>query len=202
MLTASYFEPMGTASVWLPPHPHPLTPNPPPSFDDIKRIPTRLLSLPLDEFLFQQLPTMMNTPYEDIKWHFNALCQGCPFESECSERAARQGKLGSMMGISIQDAQILEDLIAMTGAQKKSQDLTDIECLDQIVRSERTMTNLRMSHPSIVKKAERILKIPTKRSTSRMYSPVVDAARTRNLQARRSFFPFYCRCDWLICDFR
>jgi hypothetical protein len=178
---------MGTASIWLPPYPNPLVSSPEPSFTDIKPNLTRLLSVPLDEFLFKRLPTLLNAPFNEVKWHYNVLCQGCPFENECSERSVREGKVGAMSGISIQDAQVLEDFINMTDVRKDSPELTDIECLDQIVRSKHLMARFRRTHPSIVKKSERILKIPKRRSEG-AFSAVIDAAKTRTLRVSATGF--------------
>lgn len=178
---------MGKASIWLPPFRGTSSHFSVPSLNDLKPIPTSLLSIPLDEFFFQSLPELMSTPYEDVKWHYNALCQGCPFENDCSERAVREGKLGAMANISIQDEQVLQDFISLASVRvanmPRTEELTDIECLDQIVTSDESMERFRVSHPSIVKKAERILKLPQKRSRKGTHSPVIDAARTRVLQA-------------------
>ena len=182
MLAIPFLEPMDTASVWLAPKSSQLNSSPLPSFDGIKTISIRLLSISLDEFFFQRLPTILDTPYDTVKWHFNALCEGCPFEGGCSKRALTESKLGAMSNISVQDSRTLEDFIAIANTRREVPEMTDIESLDQIVRSAGTMEYLRSSHPVVTKRAERILKVPSKRGTSGLYSPVLDAAKTGKLQ--------------------
>ncbi|KAH8115406.1 hypothetical protein DFH11DRAFT_1759716 [Phellopilus nigrolimitatus] len=173
-LFSSHYKPMGTAAVWIPPSVHGATE---PSFDELNSIATPLLSLPLNEFLFNKLPEILSLKRDEVKWHLNPLCHGCAFEHECSRKAMHDGELGAMANISIQDASVLRNVLAMTKEQSfGSPTISDIEDLYTTVRSKAGMVELERSHPSTMKKAKQILKIHGNTS------PVIDAARLKQIQ--------------------
>ena len=174
---------MGTVSVWL------LKPSETgtfePSFEDIRSYPTSLLIPILDKFVFRQLPLILAQDRRDVKWHYNPLCRGCPFESSCRIRATEDHELGAMANISIQDADVLRTILELERPTNLSDRLSDIEDLDLIVRSKRTVTKLRSSHPSAIRRAQKILALPTRESSKIQNSPVTAAALLGNVQVCR-----------------
>lgn len=168
--------------------------DPEPSFDNLRSIATPLLSPPLDDYLFSKVPRILGSRREDVKWHLNPLCRGCAYEKKCTERAVRDGEVGVMPNVSIQDAEVLRSFLAVSGKGKatagpsstpspSASRLSDIEDLFRTVKSKSKMRELQKNHGSIYKKAKRILKIQGDAS------PVIDAARTKQVQVsvRSSF---------------
>ncbi|KAF9560961.1 hypothetical protein CPC08DRAFT_735698 [Agrocybe pediades] len=182
-----------SAGVWLPPNDGFDVASP--SIDDIKTISMSLLAPPLDTLLFRDLPRVITSPFDEIKWHYNPLCRGCRYETDCRTRAEKQGELGSMPNISIDDARALKDLlrISRTGSfnsNASSDRLTDIEDLHELVRNQTKFSRLSKSSPTIVKKTKQILSLPKKiRAHQEIESPIVEAARTKFIQVipRRNY---------------
>ncbi|EJD07958.1 uncharacterized protein FOMMEDRAFT_73019 [Fomitiporia mediterranea MF3/22] len=170
-LLSFYYKSMGTAAVWIPPSIYGRTSIP--SFEDLKSIATPLLSLPLDDFLFNKLPQVLALQRNEVKWHLNPLCRGCTYENECTERAVRGGEFGSMANITIQDADVLNTFLAISHRQNH---ISDIEDLYATIRPKSRTSDIQKTHPSIFKKAKRILKIQDNSS------PVLDAALTKRVQ--------------------
>ena len=112
---------MGTAAIWIPPSIYGSALSP--SFDGLRSIAISLLSFPLDDFLFNKLPLVLSQKREEVKWHLNPLCRGCTYERSCTERAVRDGELGSMANISIQDAEVLKTVLSVSGRQDSVSDI-------------------------------------------------------------------------------
>ena len=183
-----HYRPLGNAAVWIPPSIYGSKNEP--SFDDLRSIATPLLSLPLDNFLFNEAPRLLELQREDMKWHLNPLCRGCAYEGDCKQRAVRNGELGSMANIPIQDSEVLRSLLTVSGRKSS---LTDIEDLHRLVGSKSRMENLQKSNASLLKKAKRILKIQGNTS------PVIAAARTRQVQVRSRLIEFSQACVEFAC---
>ncbi|KAL5512604.1 hypothetical protein ACEPAG_3257 [Sanghuangporus baumii] len=192
-LLPSHYHPMGTAAVWIPPSIYggedASSSASEPSFDNLRSIATPLLSPPLDDYLFNKIPYILDCQKEEVKWHLNPLCRGCTYERDCTERAVQDGELGVMPNVSIPDAEVLRAFLAVSGKQKTclpsssspsssspSAHISDMEDLYKTVKSKSKMLEIKKSHASIYKKAKRILKIQGD------VSPVVEAARTNQVQ--------------------
>ncbi|KAI5119162.1 hypothetical protein M0805_008645 [Coniferiporia weirii] len=173
LFLSSHYKAMGTAAVWIPPS---IYEHNEPSFNELKSVPTPLLSLPLDDFLFKRLPLVLSAPRSAVKWHLNPLCRGCAYEHDCRSNAVIGGELGSMANISIQDAGVLKNVLAVTRSQSGFAPLTDIEDLYSAFNSKGTIRELDKNHSANTKKAMRILKIRGKTS------PLIDAARLKQVQ--------------------
>ncbi|KAL5483134.1 hypothetical protein ACEPAI_8363 [Sanghuangporus weigelae] len=191
-LFPSHYHPMGTAAVWIPTSIYgggnTSSSASEPSFDNLRSIATPLLSSPLDDYLFNKVPYILDRQKEEVKWHLNPLCRGCTYERDCTERAVRDGELGVMPNVSIQDAEVLRSFLAISGKQKtslsssssssssSSAGLSDMEDLYKTVKSKSEMLEMQKNHASIYKKVKRILKFQGH------MSPVVEAARTKQVQ--------------------
>lgn len=158
--------------------------------DDIKTISISLLSPTLDALLFRDLPKIVSMPIERVKWHYNPLCRGCRYESECGPKAQTQGELGSMPNISIDDAKVLKDLLRVSrisGLRKSDARLPDIEELHELVGNTVKLDNIAKTSPTVVKRAKQILTLPKKVRVQQVaiQSPVVEAARTKAIQVSK-----------------
>ena len=171
-----------SAGIWLPPKDgfHTSTP----SFEDIKSISISLLAPAFDTFLFKELPRILNQPYEQVKWHYNPLCHGCKYEPECRPRVQKEGGLGSMPNISIDDAKVLKDLLRLSDVSAPfNESLTDIEQLHDLFAKPRKLDIILGRSPALVKKSKQILAIPRKRmKRGPILSPLVEAARENMVQ--------------------
>lgn len=183
------FVSMGTVSIWLPSLSDAGTLKPALDAAHIKTYPTSLLIPILDSFLFRQLPMILAQNRYDVKWHFNPLCRGCPFEQSCRFGSTKDHKLGAMPNVSIDDADTLRGILELGRPAKLSDRLTDIEDLDRVVHSKSILTKLRSSHPSTLRRAQKILALPTKISTSIPNSPITAAALLGKIQVFESFCP-------------
>ena len=184
------YQSTDTAGVWLPQGEDFDTV--PPSADDIKTISISLLAPALDALLFIQLPRVIGLQYQDVKWHYNALCHGCRYEPECRTRALDNGEIGSMPNISIDDARVLKDLLRISRVSslpKLERRLPDLEELHLLFENRSKVDRVARANPTIVKRAKQILAIPKKvPSTQRvLHSAVVEAARSQEIQV--SFQP-------------
>lgn len=147
-----------------------------------------LLAPAFDALLFRELPKVIELPVEKVKWHYNPLCHGCQYEPMCKSRAEDEGQLGRMPNISIDDAQVLKDILRISRASYTSSEekkLTDIEELHKLIADPAKFDRVRRASPAIVKKGKRILALP-KKSPGREYmfqSPLVEAVRTQQIQA-------------------
>lgn len=192
ILEPPHFRGQDSAAVWLPPtdgfHLNP------PSLNDIATISLSLLGPPLDVLLFRSLPKVIALPREDVKWHFNPLCQGCKYETDCRTRTVEGGELGSMPNISIEDARVLKDVLRMSRPRiwNSPHSLPDIEELHNVInRGE--LENLKRISPSLVKKAKGILALQNAhRQTGQSKSPMVEAARTKAIQVKPSVHLSVC----------
>lgn len=155
--------------------------------DDIKTISVSLLSPTLDALLFRDLAKIVSMPIERVKWHYNPLCRGCRYESDCRPRAQTQGELGIMPNISIDDAKILKDLLRVyrvSSFPKSDVRLPDIEELHELVGNTARLDSIAKSSPTVVKRAKQILTLPKKIRVQQVtvHSPVIEAVRTNNIQ--------------------
>jgi hypothetical protein len=140
----------------------------------------------MKHFLFSRLPHILNLPRESVRWHYNSLCRDCPFNSQCRSRAVHEQKIGSMPNITIEQAGVLENLLRYSREQEASasESVTDIEDLDRLIRNGPRLQGLDASVPTIVRKAKRILGIPVRRTKQVISSPIIDAAKTGEIQVR------------------
>lgn len=185
MLSRSPYQSTDTAGVWLPQGEDCETARP--SINDIKTISISLLASALDALLFKELPKIIASPLEEVKWHYNPLCHGCRYEPECRTRAQGKGEIGSMPNISIDDARVLKDLLRLSrgpALPKSEKRLPDIEELHELFGDRAKVDYLAKSSPSVVKRARQILAIPKKVSMGQksMRSPVIEASRTKEIQ--------------------
>ncbi|KDR75650.1 hypothetical protein GALMADRAFT_248246 [Galerina marginata CBS 339.88] len=181
-----------SAGVWLPPKEGFDVASP--STEDIKNISMPLLSTALDALLFRDLPKVISLPLDRVKWHYNPLCQGCRYESDCKQRTQDQGEFGSMPNISVDDARVLRDLLRVsriTASPKSEKHLPDIEELHELVGNHTKLDQLAKSSPTVVKRAKQILALPKKVRVQQISttSPVVQAARSKKIQVipRRNY---------------
>ncbi len=184
ILRPPHFRGQDSAGVWLPPKDGFHTELP--SLSDISSISLPLLAPPLDTLLFRTLPRVVAQPREEVKWHFNPLCQGCRYESGCKTRVLEEGQLGAMPNISIDDARTLKDLLRMSRVTPPiSKPLVDIEELHNLFSNRHKLERLRKLSPSVVKKANQILAFPKKtcRNEETKRSPLVEAVREKMIQA-------------------
>ncbi|KAG6855670.1 hypothetical protein H0H87_012265, partial [Tephrocybe sp. NHM501043] len=184
VLPRDIFSAQGSAAVWLPP-PEGFDKSAP-SFEHIKSIETALLTSSLDKFFFDKLPDIISAPIEDIKWHYNPQCRGCPYEVDCKAKAVANGELGSMPSISLEDAKTLKGLlrVAADSAEQvvQPQPLTDIEDLHKLFAEPAKLEKLASQFPTMVKRSKRILALPKK--GGQQASPVVEASRTQTPQVK------------------
>ena len=149
-----------------------------------------LLAPALDALLFQDLPKVIGLPLDRVKWHYNPLCRGCRYEPECRTRAQEHGELGSMPNILIDDAKALKDLLRdarRASPPNQNERLTDIEDLHRLVANHSKLDSIAKSSPTLVKKAKQVLQLPKKfRPHTSIPSPIVEAARTKEVQASRA----------------
>ncbi|KAJ7594888.1 hypothetical protein C8J56DRAFT_927866 [Mycena floridula] len=188
LLPDSQFTSSGNAAIWLPPVEG--FSSSIPSFNDIKTITTSLLSSSLDNFFFSQLPRIIFLDRKAVSWHYNPMCRGCPYTSECRDTAVQQGELGSMSNISIEDARSLRYLLRMSHDEDivSSAHLSDIEDLSSLISDRGKLGRLSRKFPMTVKKVRRILSMPV-READKNISPVLNAASTKAIQVipRRNF---------------
>lgn len=181
LLGHPFYHTADSAGIWLPPKEgfHTSTP----SFEDIKTISVSLLAPTFDNFLFEKLPRILHQPYEQAKWHYNPSCHGCKYEPECRTRVQKEGGLGSMPNISIEDARALKDLLRLppvSGPVNLDEKLTDIEQLHDLFMKP---CELDKRSPALVKRSKQILAISRKRTKrGPMLSPLVEAARKNAIQ--------------------
>jgi hypothetical protein len=180
ILPSRYFRHSGTAGIWLPPDGG--FDDRPPSFDDLKTVKTSLLAPSLNHTFFKKIPGILSRPVNDVSWHYNPNCRGCPYNSSCSERAVEEGELGRMSNITQEDAKVLRTLLTTARRNRRSTS-TDIEDLAQVLENKATMTRVSRSLPMTVKKARKILSLPVKdRGENISRSPTLDAALTGEIQ--------------------
>jgi hypothetical protein len=185
ILKGLFFECGDNAGIWLPPVEGFDVASP--SLADIKSIDINLLSSSLDAFLFRRLPLILAQRRDQVQWHLSPSCQGCKFAARCEEKTVETGRLGVIPNLSVEDAQVLKDLLHLSRGRmvRASEPLTDIEELDSLVNTEGLLKRLSSRNSSTVKRARQLLAIPRrKRPISGFASPVVAAAIKRKIQVR------------------
>jgi hypothetical protein len=186
LLLSEPFNNSGKAGVWLPPPGRFLSL--PPSLDQMKTVDLNLLSDSLKAFLYHRLPKILSLPRNKVKWHFNPLCRTCPFEPECRARAIREKTLGSMPNISLDQANVLENLLNLSRGneiESRTEKLTDIEDLHTLFADKPKLSALERAFPSTVRKSKRILGLPNRSSETHVsFSATVEAARTSTIKVR------------------
>ncbi|KAF8070719.1 hypothetical protein FPV67DRAFT_1624405 [Lyophyllum atratum] len=184
ILPLPFFRPEGSAGVWLPPADG--FGKSPPSLDGLKSVNSSLLSTSLDRFLFEKIPDILSLPAENVKWHYNPLCRGCPYEQDCKANAVHHGELGSIPNVSLDDVQTLRGLLRISSdsmhAHISAREETDIEDLHRLIVQPMKLDTLALSFPSTLKKSRRILALP--RKSRQIDSPVVEAARSKRPQVK------------------
>ncbi|KJA28890.1 hypothetical protein HYPSUDRAFT_1082968 [Hypholoma sublateritium FD-334 SS-4] len=188
LLEPPFFQIAGTSGIWLPPKDGFQTSSP--SVADIKTVSVSLLAPALDALLFRELPKIISLPVAKVKWHYNPLCHGCQYERTCRARAEDEGQLGRMPNLSIDDAQILKDLLRISrsaGFQSTGVKLTDIEELHHLLANPAKVDQVAKASPTLFKKGKRILSLPKKvyQRNAALQSPLVEAARTQEIQIMR-----------------
>ncbi|KAJ6631559.1 hypothetical protein B0H10DRAFT_2159817 [Mycena sp. CBHHK59/15] len=190
LLPQPYFQPAGSAAIWLPPADG-FDSASLPSLDDLKSINTSLLAPSLDDFLFRRLPRILSLPRDSVDWHLNPLCRGCTFNSDCTKRTIANGELGNMPNVSLADVKTLRTLLGISrGISGVNPTDTDIEDLHRLVADGGRLAKIDESFPSTLKKAKRILALSTRRrSVFPLDSPILKSARTKTIQVipRRNY---------------
>ncbi|KAJ7287131.1 P-loop containing nucleoside triphosphate hydrolase protein [Mycena rebaudengoi] len=190
LLPQPYFQPAGSAAIWLPPADGFDLESSLPSFDDLKSINISLLAPSLDDFLFRRLPKVLSLPRDSVDWHFNPLCRGCDFNASCKQRTIENGELGSMPNISLDEVRSIRTLLGISrgtaGRESAEPATTDIEDLHLLMANGDKLKEIEKSFPSTVKRVKRILAISTRASR---VSPALEAARTKEIKVipRRNF---------------
>ncbi|KAJ7099528.1 hypothetical protein B0H15DRAFT_878098 [Mycena belliarum] len=185
LLPRPFFQPAGSAAIWLPPADG-FGADSEPSFDDLKSINTSLLAPSLDDFLFRRLPKILSLPREKVDWHYNPLCRGCPFKSDCETRTIEDGELGAIPNMSFAEVKTIRTLLGISrGSSGTDSFVTDIEDLHLLLADAAKLEKIRSSFPSTLKKAKRILAV----QRNSLVSPIVEAARTKTVQVipRRNY---------------
>ncbi|KAJ7188762.1 hypothetical protein C8R46DRAFT_1055706 [Mycena filopes] len=179
LLPPPFFQPAGSAAVWLPP-----AIESSPSLDDLKSINITLLAPSIDDFLFRRLPKILSLPRSAVDWHLNPLCRGCPFEPDCERRTVGEGELGSIPNISLAEVKTIRTLLGIS-RDSSPVEATDIEDLHLLLTNRLKLAKIKAFFPSTLRKAKRILAVPR----VSLGSPVVEAARTKTVQIipRRNF---------------
>jgi hypothetical protein len=184
LLEHPLYHAVNSAGIWLPPTNGFRTSTP--SLDDIKSISISLFAPAFDAFLFEELPRILYQPYEQVKWHYNPLCHGCKYELECKSRVQKEGGLGSMPNISIDNARVLKDLLRLSHVSapfNSDEKLTDIEQLHDLFAKPRRLDIISGRSPALVKKSKQILGVSRKRTKKGpLLSPSVEAARENAIQ--------------------
>ncbi|KAJ7169129.1 hypothetical protein C8R43DRAFT_876262 [Mycena crocata] len=182
LLPQPFFQPAGSAAIWLPPAGG-FDADSIPSLDDLKSINTSLLAPSLDDFLFRRLPEILSLPRENVDWHLNPLCRGCPFKFDCEKRTVDDGELGMIPNISLGQVKTIRTLLGIfRGASAIN---TDIEDLHLLLNDAGKLHEIHQSFPSTLKKAKRILAVQRTSGAS----PVLETARSKIIQVipRRNF---------------
>ncbi|KAJ7647709.1 hypothetical protein FB45DRAFT_987359 [Roridomyces roridus] len=185
LLPQPFFQPAGSAAIWLPPKDG-FDADSIPSLDDLKSINLSLLAPSLDDFLFRRLPQILAREHDSVDWHLNPLCRSCPFKSDCEQRTVENGELGSIPNISLAQVRILRTLLGISrGITGLRPDHTDIEDLHLLLNDTSRLRRVGTSFPSTLKKAKRLLAV----QPASPLSPLVEAARTKAIQLipRRNF---------------
>ena len=95
-----------------------------------------------------------------------------------------------MPNISIQDANVLLDVLNISRNHRQADKLTDIEDLQATIQSRDDISYLERNHPTIVKRVKRILNM-RKLDVHNYSSPVIDAALTKQTQVSTVCFVTY-----------
>lgn len=196
LLPKPYFRPSPNAAVWLPPSNGVDSSNP--STDELKSVNLSLLSDSLKKFIFRKLPQIIAERRENVKWHYNPLCRNCPYDCDCRASTVRDGKLGVIPNLSLEDAKDLGTLLVGSrgaGGQSTSHALSDIEDLHLLVSDQDRFNAFEESFPSTARKAKRILGLPLRKSRgAQPISAAVEAARSNTIQVDQpSLQPAVCQ---------
>lgn len=168
----------GSAAIWLPPSDDRAI-----SLANLKAIDTSLLAPSMDYFLFTKLPGIVYSRREKMDWHYNPLCRPCPYNESCREVAVKEGKIGNIPNVSLEDAQALKTLLNITTPLRASRaNIPDIEELYQLVSTPPGIKSISVKSPIIVKRVRRVLALPLKGQAD--ISPVLEAVRTKQPQVR------------------
>jgi hypothetical protein len=133
----------------------------------------------------------MGLPRQDVQWHYNPLCRNCPYDAECRSRAIREGKIGSMPNISLDQAAVIENLLRASRRldNPSSAPLSDIEDLHTLIADQTKFKALEASFPGTTKRAKRILGLPPRtRPSVVVTSAAVEARRSNTVQVSQLFF--------------
>ncbi|PPQ71223.1 hypothetical protein CVT26_011001 [Gymnopilus dilepis] len=177
-------------AVWIPPQDQSHLA---PSFEDIKETSLDLLAEKFHNMIFHRLPIILRAPSEQIEWHYNAKCRDCRYASECGPKNKEGGYLGNLPNLSADDAEILKQLLKISGQyagdQNRIETTTDIEDLQRVLSRPDTFQHIEKDHPLIVKKVRRVLKLRTliRQGTTVLESPLLKAYTSKTPQA----IPFY-----------
>jgi hypothetical protein len=184
LLPRPYFRPSPSAAVWLPPSNGVDSANP--STNELKSVNLSLLSDSLKKFIFRKLPQIIAERRENVKWHYNPLCRNCPYDRECRASTIRNGKLGAIPNISLEDATDLGSLLVGSrgaGGQSLSHGLGDIEDLHNLIGDQDRFNAFEESFPGTARKAKRILGLPLRKIRgAQPVSAAVEAARSNTIQ--------------------
>lgn len=108
------------------------------------------------------------------------VCKGCPYFAGCSSKATQDGNIGVIPNISLDDVNVLTTMLGVARAENPLVPyLPDLEDLEKVTSDSERMERLHVSHPSMLKRARRLLAISRKTGTG---SPVIKAARSGTVQ--------------------
>jgi hypothetical protein len=171
---------MDTLGIWLPPS----SPERVASLSDIQAVDMRFIAEALHPYIFEKLPRLLALPQDQVSWHFNPLCRGCPYETEDCDRAVREGKLGAIPNLQLADVHVLRQLLSAAYPTQRSTDIEDLHSLFQDVDLQKNLEN---RLPTTMRRAKRILGFPPRRGIATQHSPMIEAARTHEPQVATNY---------------
>lgn len=124
--------------------------------DDIEIAPFDVFAPRLRRFFHDELPYVLQTPWETLPWHVSYVCKGCEFfgypwldkdgnptndERHCWPMAAKTDHLSRVAGLSKGSAKLLESVVSNVGT------LAGIPITDTIFNASPTLRSKRTVYP-------------------------------------------------------
>jgi len=133
------------------------------------------------ELLFRKIPKLLLAESKEVKWHYNAKCQGCAFEETCRDNAVTEGRLSNIPHLTSSDHSFLTSVVALVH-QERPKDIEDLavaetplQTLHSLLSSKSLLDVIKIKFPSTFAKLVKVLRTEERDGGSKTISPWLDS---------------------------
>ncbi|KAI9096652.1 hypothetical protein DFS34DRAFT_149922 [Phlyctochytrium arcticum] len=146
----------------------------------------------LEQFLFRQLPLVLDTPLKDVPWRFKSVCASCDYVTRCRDETVADKRADLIPNLIAGEHSLIQEVLAYTRKESGISEC-EIEDLDRLVRGDDrddvSVYKLRSKYPESGRRFEELVQFREGAVTLGGYrkggqSSVIEAALNRSVTVK------------------